>query len=183
MEVRKYFLFLKVSPVKADPSHTHSVGAVLVKYRELCPRGSEVLKSMPWELPMWKDPWKDCVCRTRHYFTNDGQIRWEICVFKSQNPPSAMTCTYQEDAWRGLRAQQLTAPLPLILRYWFFEVLWLESEISVLICISVQMISPSAQRLSHTYSNARKLKTQGRYLPDTVTGLFKKNILIHWGGA
>lgn len=121
MELRKYFLFLKVSPVKADPSHTHSVGAVLVKYRELCPRGSEVLKSMPWELPTWKDPWKDSVCCARHYFTNGGQTGWELCVFKSQNPPSAVTCTYQEDAWRGLRAQQLTAPLPLILRYWFFE--------------------------------------------------------------
>lgn len=175
MEVRKYFLFLKLSPVKADPSHTHSVGAVLVKYRELCPRGRE--ENCLCERTPEKTP---CVVHAtispmtaklggKYVFLNPRihPVQWHA---HTRRMPGGL--------WGHSNSQ------PHFPWFWGIGSLrGLESEISVLICISIQMISPSAQRLSHTYSNAGKLKTQGRHLPDTVTGLFKKNILIHWGGA
>ena len=56
MEVRKYFLFLIVQERLTTP--THARGVALDKCREPCPQGSEVLESMPWNLPMLKDPEK-----------------------------------------------------------------------------------------------------------------------------
>ena len=128
-----------------------------------------------------KGPRKDSTWCTCQYFTNDSQTGWEICVFKPQNPPSAVTCIYHKDAWGrggelgGTAAYSPSSP--------FSEAVvgflrWLGRETSVLICISFKRSLICLNAVTHML-NARKLKTQSKYLPDAMMGLFKKNTLFH----
>lgn len=136
---------------------------------------------MPWNLPMLKDPEKtprgvpaSLLLMTvklggRYVFLNPRihPVQWRAYTIRM---PGAGVGNWG--------AQPLTAPAPLFLRQWLGSLRWLGSEISVLIYISFKWSLIWLNAFTHTL-NARKLKTQSKYLSDAMMGLFKKNTLIH----
>lgn len=166
-EMRKYFLFLTVSSVMADPSH-QALGAASRKQGQgkcTC-RGHWALQSVnaSTRTAYINTPWKDALHHTLQYFTHENQIGWEIHIFKSQNALSGRAHTMRRMP-KGMRGNsRFTTPRLPILRYWLSG--------------TAIEISPSSQRLSHIYPKAREFKTWDVFARRRDKD-FSKNILIH----
>lgn len=131
--------------------HLHMQGVVPDNHREPCPQGSEVLKSMPWNLPMLKDPGAtprgvlSLVLMTvklggRYVFLNPRihPVQWRAYIHK--------------DAWgRGGETgghSRYSPSSPFLRQLLPLEVAW--SEISVLICISFKWSLICLNAFTHT---------------------------------